>query len=158
MLMNEWKLPPKAKVYEALSALADGRVEIVEPGKAKVTSSSRDKVYDVTWSGEREITSNDNASFWQGYIGYPIIAVLLSTGRLHVDHAIASSLKGIPWKKLNTKFKRDYDAVVHHVLSGIDANGGDSSEIVSAVERIFSELSMMHLAAGEQRKRPPITR
>jgi hypothetical protein len=156
-MATEWKLPPKAKVYEALSAVADGRVEIIGPGEAKVTSSSRDKIYDVTWSGEREVSSNDNASFWQGYIGYPIIAVLLTTGRLSFDQAIARHLSGIPWKRLNTKFKRDYDAVVKHVLDEIDAQGGDSRAIISAADAIFVELSKLRLTAGE-RKRPPLSK
>lgn len=31
MTMTAWKMPPKAKIYEALSALADGRVRIKGP-------------------------------------------------------------------------------------------------------------------------------
>jgi len=155
--MTTWKLPPKAKIYEALSAIADGRVEIVTPGMARVTSSSRDKIYDVTWSGDHEISSNDNASFWQGYVGYPIVAVLLVTGRLQVDLNVASQLAGVPWKKLNTKFKRNYDAVVEHVLREIDEKGGDSQAIISAADRIFAELSTLTLTAGESR-RPPSPR
>ena len=48
--MTVWKQPPKAKVYEALSAVADGRVTMIGAGAAKVLSSSRDKVYTVRWS------------------------------------------------------------------------------------------------------------
>jgi len=43
--MPPWKMPPIAKVYEALSALEDGRVRILEPGRAEVVSSSGDKIY-----------------------------------------------------------------------------------------------------------------
>ena len=72
-----WKLPPIAKVYEALSAVADGRVRITGDTAAQVTSSTRDKTYTVHWSPDlAHITANDNASHWQGYTGYPIIAVL----------------------------------------------------------------------------------
>lgn len=41
--MADWKMPPKAKVYEALSALADKRVHITGPGQAEVLSSTGDK-------------------------------------------------------------------------------------------------------------------
>ena len=87
--MTKWNMPPIAKVYEALSAVADGRVKLTGETTAEVLSSERDKTYTVKWSGgERSITSNDNATRWQGYIGYPIIAVLLETGRIPYDRAM----------------------------------------------------------------------
>jgi hypothetical protein len=74
--MSTWKSPPKAKVYEALSAVADGRVTLMGGEKAEVVSSDGTKTYHVEWSPDsNQITSNDNASYWQGYMGYPIIAV-----------------------------------------------------------------------------------
>ena len=47
--MSTWKMPPKAKVYEALSTVADQRVTIIGPSTAQVQSSSHDKTYDVEW-------------------------------------------------------------------------------------------------------------
>ena len=91
--MSTWKMPPKAKIYEALSAVADKRVFITGRSTAQVHSSSRDKTYDVEWSENmHEITSNDNASYWQGYTGYPIIAVLMETGKLSFEPRIAQLL------------------------------------------------------------------
>ena len=91
--MTLWKLPPPAKVYEAFSALADGRVLIEEPGRAEVRSSGTDKTYTVEWTGEFEpVTSNDNASYWQGYLGYPIVAVLIALGRVSADEKAIRAL------------------------------------------------------------------
>ena len=91
--MAPWKLPPRAKVFEAFTAVADGRVRLAGPGSATVTSSRGDKVYDVRWSDDgREVTSNDNASYWQGYLGYPVLAVLLVRGELR-----AARPRSSPW-------------------------------------------------------------
>lgn len=142
----QWELPPKAKIYEALSAVADGRVRIAGPGDARVTSSSGDKTYSVTWSEESNtIGSNDNASFWQGYLGYPIIAVLMTLRRVRCHADIARQLAGVPWKRLNTKFKRDYDRAIEHVLAEIEAKGGDSAAIRAEVDDVFEDLINLHL-------------
>lgn len=74
------KLPPLQKIYEAWSALADGRVEMGED-TADVASSNGAKHYTVSWT-EDTYSSNDNASYWQGYAGYPVLAVLMKQGKL----------------------------------------------------------------------------
>jgi len=176
--VSEWSLPPKAKVYEALSAVTDGRVrlerkastldtadgpglgggaDLAGAGSAEVTSSSGDKVYTVEWTdGMRRITSNDNASYWQGYAGYPIIAVLLATGRIGYDPAVVAPLAGVPWKRINDRFKRDYDKAVESVLDEVEAKGGDRAAIVAEADRIYDELAALHLERGP-RRRPPRT-
>jgi hypothetical protein len=150
--MTQWKMPPQAKVYEALSALEDGRLRIVEPGRAEVVSSSGDKVYSVEWSEDgRQVSSNDNASVWQGYIGYPIIAVLLATGRIPYDREVAKPLAGVPWHAVNELFKRDYAAAVESVLRDIDRRGGDRQRIESEVEAIYRQLEELGLERGPRR-------
>ena len=152
--MAAWKMPPKAKIYEALSAVADQRVTLTGATAAKVVSSARDKTYDVTWSADmRHITSNDNASHWQGYIGYPIIAVLLKMNVIPYSAHVAGLLAGIPWKQLNDRFKRDYDKAVNHVLDQVEAKGGSRPEIIQEVERIYQALVALALERGQQR--PP---
>jgi len=147
--MTQWKMPPIAKVYEALSAVADGRVRTVGAERAEVVSSSGDKVYTVTWSADgRRFSANDNASTWQGYTGYPIIAVLLATGRIPFDRAVAEPLAGVPWHDLNARFKRDYDAAVESVLQEIDDRGGDHTAIKQAVEEIYRALAGLELERG----------
>ena len=147
--MSTWKMPPKAKIYEALSAVADKRVTIIGPTSAQVQSSSHDKIYNVEWSEDiREITSNDNASHWQGYIGYPIIAVLLKIGKLSFNIHIAELLAGVPWKIINNKFKRDYDKAINHVLDQIEEKGRNRTEIVQEVEKIYEQLGSLGLQRG----------
>jgi len=153
--MSNWKMPPQAKIYEALGAVADKRVSVTGRTTAQVLSSSRDKTYDVKWSDDmREITSNDNASYWQGYMGYPIIAVLMQTGRLSFEPRIAQLLAGVPWHSVNKQFKRDYDKAINHVLDGIEANGGDRTEIVREVEKIYGQLDALNLQRSQRRRRP----
>ena len=83
------KLPPIAKVYEAWSAVADGRVKLhPDERRATVTSSNGEKEYTVSWDEDgAAYSSNDNATYWQGYAGYPVIAVLMEQGALPLDRA-----------------------------------------------------------------------
>ncbi|MBI4793302.1 MAG: hypothetical protein HY789_11410 [Deltaproteobacteria bacterium] len=154
--MTAWKMPPRAKIYEALTAVADQRVAITGPGTARVVSSSRDRTYDVEWPEDMgAITANDNASHWQGYIGYPIIAVLLVLGRLSANGRIAARLAGIPWKAVNDRFKRDYDKAIDHVLGQVAADAGSRAEIEQEVERIYAQLGSLGLQRAQPRRRPP---
>ena len=150
--MTKWNMPPVAKIYEALGAVADGRVKRTGEMTAEVLSSERDKTYTVKWSGERSITSNDNATRWQGYIGYPIIAVLLQTGQIPYDHSIAAALGGVPWHGLNAEFKRDYDVAIKHVLAGLAERGVDAETVRREAERIFGLLAELQLERPEPKQ------
>jgi hypothetical protein len=78
MTETKWKATPKAKVFEAWSALADGRVTLIGDDEAAVQSSDRAKTYKVVWTTDKKaFGANDNASYWVGYMGYPILAVVL---------------------------------------------------------------------------------
>lgn len=149
-------MPPKAKIYEALSATADGRVHVRSPNEAGVTSSVADKEYSVQWSDDmKRIGSNDNASYWQGYAGYPIIAVLLATGKIDFDAKIAKSLAGVPWKRINDRFKRDYDKAVDCVLEELEAKGVDKAAVIQQVESIYAQLAALKIERGPRTTLPP---
>ncbi len=154
--MAPWKLPPSAKVFEAFTAVADGRVRLTGPGSATVTSSGGDRTYDVEWSDDgRTVTANDNASYWQGYTGYPIVAVLLALGRLHADETAVGALAGVPWHSLNRQYRRDYDAAVAHVLDELRAHGGDPSLVEREVVAVLDQLAALGLQRGGRSRRPP---
>ena len=154
--MESWKLPPKAKIYEALSAVADNRVKITSETSAIVTSSSLDKDYTVTWSDDlTQITSNDNASHWQGYVGYPIVAVLLVKGKISFNREVAGYLAGIIWKKINKQFKNDYDKAIESVLGSLGEKGIDARKIREEVDRIMRQLERLPLTKLPGRGRPP---
>src|SRR5271163_243399 len=109
-MAEAWKMPPPIKVYEALGAIGDGRVRLEDEHHALVESSEGDKTYDVEISDDgREVSSNDSASYWQGYLGYPAIAVLVGRGMYKPDDRTFEALRGIPWRAINQRLRNDWD-------------------------------------------------
>lgn len=103
-----WKIPPRIKVYEALGCIADGRIER-NGNEAKVYSSARMVSYLVVYDPKtKSISSNDNGSYWQHYLGYPAIAYLMEIGMLPFDKECAAALAHIHWKTINSKFHNDW--------------------------------------------------
>ena len=154
--MTRWKLPPSAKVYEAFSAVADGRVRTTGPASAEVESSGRERTYTVEWSTDMSsITANDNASYWQGYLGYPIVAVLLTTGVLRADAQVVGRLAGVPWHEVNARFKRDYDAAVDSVLTAMALEGADRARIAAEADSVMAQLAALELERPGRGRRPP---
>ncbi|MGO9566755.1 MAG: hypothetical protein ACLP5H_04345 [Desulfomonilaceae bacterium] len=154
--MGTWKSPPKAKIYEALSAVADGRVTLMGGEIAEVVSSDGTKTYHVEWSPDLNgITSNDNASYWQGYMGYPIIAVLMVLGKLQYKTEVPSFLAGVPWKQLNRRFRNDYPKAIDSVLDTLESKGTPRQIVVTEVERIMAQIEGLKLEKLPRRKRPP---
>lgn len=109
------KMPPVEKVYEAWTAVTDERVALYAD-HAVVMSSDGSKEYHVRWSGDM-ISSDDNATYWQEYPGYPVIAVLMMRGILPLDIEEANLWSGVNWHLLNDRFRRDYAAAVAHVAT-----------------------------------------
>ncbi|WEV68703.1 hypothetical protein OZX73_05275 [Bifidobacterium sp. ESL0775] len=145
------KPTPIAKIYEALSAVADGRVELCSPeSKAIVTSSARTKRYTVMIS-ERLYTSNDNATYWQHYAGYPIIAVLIEQGKISLppdSQPLLKHFKNINWKQLNTENKNHYDKAISQFLSLT----GHADEIKKLVRNISEQANSFPFAVKGNRK------
>ena len=141
------KLPPVEKVYEAYSVLADERFELA-PNRLLVRSSDGTKEYAVTWDDAGHYRSNDSATYWQGYAGYPVIAALLMQGRLPLDEEMADWFAGIPWKGLNDAHKRDYAAAAREAF-GIA--GLDMSQVLRAEEaanEVLAALAELPITVG----------
>lgn len=105
------KEPPREKIFEAWSAVASGRVQFAgapdaKTGDAEVESSNGEKKYFVSWSDGR-YGSDDPATWWQKYPGYPILAVLMLQGKLPYDAKIASLFKNVNWTDANAAARRD---------------------------------------------------
>ena len=148
-----WLHPPKEKIYEALGALADGRVE-VEGSSAKVYSSSRNKFYRVDYDPSAQaVMANDNASFYRDYLGYPAIAFLMVTGELTYEPKRAELLKGIPWKDLNEKYKHDFEETIEHVFR--ERTSDERRVIEDEVRNIEEQLRQKHYTLLGQKVRPP---
>ena len=116
-------MPPDIKVLEAAGALGDGRVHVEPSGglvRAKVVSSTGERTYTVVLRASQRgasmyAYSDDNGTRYRGYIGYPIIAVMMHQGMLPRNHQVEEALRGIPWKELNEKYKK-YSLTKEHVL------------------------------------------
>lgn len=134
------KIPPIAKIYEAYSCITDNRIEMKE-NMAIVHSSDSKKTYEVKWQ-ENNYSSTDNASFWQGYPGYPIIAVLMLQKNLPYYEECIPYFKNINWHSLNEKYKRDYDAAIEEVLNTINY---DTNKIKEETEKTYEILKNMEI-------------
>jgi hypothetical protein len=150
-----WKMPPLMKVYEAIGVIGDRRVTFENDHRAKVLSSDGRKTYLVEIADDgRTVSSNDNASYWQGYLGYPAIAVMLLRGLSHVREDVISTLSGIPWKELNTRFRNDYAQTIAEVMERAQKRGADPAVIAAEAEAVLSALrELAPLRAA--RRRPP---
>lgn len=147
------KMPPIEKIYEAYSAIADNRVKLgVE--SAKVTSSNHAKEYIVTWNNGI-YTSNDNASYWGGYAGYPMISVLLLQGKLDLDLSICNNFAGINWTELNAKYKSKYTKAVAEIIDNLKAIGVDCDIINTNIAKIYRQLESLDISCKRSSTRPP---
>lgn len=146
-------MPPLAKIYEALGALGDGRVQLEDERHASVLSSDRSKTYQVEISVDgREISSNDNASYWQGYLGYPAIAVMLKRGLCPLRVEVITALSGIPWKELNQRFRNDYSRTIEEVMRRVEDRGFDFKIIAAEAEAVWSKLNEFAPLRGSRRR------
>ncbi len=137
------KLPPIEKIYEAYSALADNRIHMGETS-AEVTSSDGTKSYKVAWK-DNTYSSTDNATFWQGYAGYPVIAVLILQSKLTADSAIFTHFSGVNWNSLNKKHKRDYRAALMEVFAEKQLTQEKIDHIEAMTQQVFEQLKQLDL-------------
>jgi hypothetical protein len=148
-----WKMPPLVKIYEAIGALGDGRIELEDERHASVLSSDRRKKYQVEISADgREISSNDNSSYWQGYLGYPAIAVMLRRGLHPVRPEVISALSGISWNELNRSFRNDYSRTINEVMRRAEGRGFDSKLIAAEAEVVLAKLREFGPLRGTRRR------
>ena len=132
------KLPPIEKIFEAWTAIADKRVDLKE-NEAQVSSSDREKRYAVKFAGN-QYSSEDNATYWQGYAGYPVIAVLMLQGRLPLDEREAELWKNINWTELNRKNRNNYAKAVKEVADERGINLSRSYDEARKVMKSLEEL------------------
>lgn len=141
------RLPPRIKVLEALGSIADGRINIRD-NEAEVISSTGEKTYKVIVRDDGRVYSTDNGTIYRGYIGYPIIALLMVKGRLPYDERIANSLSGIPWKKLNETYRK-YVIVEQIVLKKAEERGVPRQVIMDFINIVMKKLQSMKLVFDE---------
>jgi hypothetical protein len=147
------KMPPREKIHEVLSAIADKRI-IINDNKAIVISSSGDKKYTVQWQ-ENIYSSNDNATFWQGYAGYPVIAVILLQNKIAYDQKILVHFKNIKWNHLNKNFNNDYAKSVESIYYELREKGIDISYIDEQINNIYASLNDLDIIIKRSKIFPP---
>lgn len=146
------KLPPVEKIYEAYSAIADGRIALFE-NQGEVLSSNHAKTYIVTWD-ENTYTSSDNGTYWHGYAGYPIIAVLMLQGRIPYNSDTIEYFKEINWTEINAKHKSDYAKAAEAILSE-RVPVAELSVILHEAKAIYEAFKNLEIHIKRGKHRPP---
>jgi hypothetical protein len=133
-------------VYEALSAIADGRFVLSNETTAQCSSSSKNKFYTIEFDETtNSIISNDNMAYYVGEVSYPMVAMLLEKGVIKYNKDILVHLKNIKWKEINKKNKNDYMKSVREVLESLSLKGVDTNHIDTEANAIYSQLSKIEL-------------
>ena len=138
------KMPPKVKVLEALGAIGDKRIK-VEGNKAIVKSSTGEREYRVYYYPDKNAAwSTDNGTRFRKYVGYPIISLLMVKGKLSFNQKFARALSGIPWKKINDKFK-DYSKTEEYAYKHAEKKGIKKEDLQKFVDKVMKELKDLKL-------------
>lgn len=152
-----WKQPHISKIYEALGAIGDGRIEIAyDENYAKVNSSSGNKFYEVRWNDDfSQMMANDNSAYWSGKLSYTMIAVLLLKGKLKYDEKLAELLKGFKWKDINVKFKNNFDKTVKFILEELKDKVDDVVIVEDKIKEIYKQIEDLKIEELGSRIKPP---
>ena len=143
------KLPPPEKIYEAWSALVSGRLTSQSDpesstGESAVISSSGQKTYFVHWH-DNIYYSTDPATWWQGYPGYPVLAVLMYRRLLPYDPALAQLFDQVPWETINRQAGRDYALALTKVMNGLAVPETEKNKIRIFAEETFNQLAGLNI-------------
>lgn len=144
------RMLPIQKILEAYTAIVDKHVEL-KNNEALVTSSNGAKTYTVSWE-DNIYHSNDNATYWQGYAGYPIIAVLMLQGKISFDQKLADNFASVNWNEVNAKFKRNYAKAASEVIK---EKGLDEKEVMAELEKVYGALKDLPITIKRGALRPP---
>lgn len=137
--------------------MADGRVKLKKDNLAWVYSSSGRKHYDVQFDLiNNAISANDNGSYWQGYLGYPAIAVLFDKKVLPFDADLAEALINIKWKDINEKFGKNHERTEKYILDLLAERGFSKEEVKIVTDGILNRIIELGLLRLGPLKKPPL--
>ncbi|MEM0021311.1 MAG: hypothetical protein QW039_02515 [Fervidicoccaceae archaeon] len=135
---------------EALSAVAEGRIKQLSDKEATVVSSDEQREYKVYLDLDRGIASStDNGTKFRGYIGYPILALMMLKGALPYNEDLASKLIGVKWRALNERYK-SYRIVEKIVMDEYKKKGGDLDRLENLVKEVMEKLKNIELFTPEE--------
>lgn len=135
------KLPPIEKIPEAYTAVEDNRIKLHDD-YAVVKSSNNEKEYLVKWK-DNLYYSNDNSTYWQGYIGYPVIAVLMLKNVLSLNTEVSKYFKDINWNEINKRNKNDYKKSVDQILTDIPSS--EKELIYMEFDKVYEEIKKLDI-------------
>lgn len=146
MEIRRLRPPPAIKVLEASGAIGGGRVRVLgEVGGALlavVRSSGRRLEYRVAvkLSTDGRVVraySTDNGTLYRGYVGYPIVSLMMLGGALPRDSEVERALASVNWYELNRK-TRSYARAMQGILSGLDPTVRRRAEVL--VDSVMAKL------------------
>ena len=135
------KMPPMEKIPEAYTTIEDGWINLYND-YALVKSSNNEKEYLIKWQ-DNIYYSNDNSTYWQGYPGYPIIAVLMLQGKISLNREISKYFQNINWHELNKQNKRNYQKSLEDILKDISPKGQEN--INKEIKKVFMEIQKLDI-------------
>jgi len=149
-----WKKPHIARIYEALTVIADNKVE-TNGNRARCYSITNDKVYDIQYnSTNNSIMSNDNAAFYTNSLSYPMIAYLMLIDEIPYHKKLLEIFKDICWKDVNAHFKNDYDKSIKFVLGELKKEGQGTDFIRTEIKKIYDFVCNLQIKTLGELRRP----
>lgn len=150
------KLPPPEKILEAWSALGCDRLKLLSPanavaGDAEMRSSDGAKTYSLSWNGE-VYRSSDSATVWQGYPGYPVLALLMLKGMLPYPRELARILAPINWTSLNKQARGNYALSAQEAFRQLDLDQALKEKIMEEMNATYSLLPELPIKVQRFRK------
>lgn len=147
--MKERKLPPKIKIIEALSAVADNRViiqDLLSNEWRCDSASSPWKSYKILYNEkENSIISNDSWSTNQWFLWYPAIAFLLKIWKLKYDETVLEMIKDINRIDIKEKVRKDYEWMFRLISWNLHMKWYNVDDFITQVEYIYIQISELHL-------------
>ena len=149
-----WRKPHISKIYEALTVIADGRIEM-NGNKARCYSSTGGKSYDIDYDPiNGGIMSNDNSAYYTFSISYPMIAYLMLIEKIPYDEKLLEIFSNICWEDINQSFKNDYDKSIKFVLGELKKEGQDVEFIRTEIKKIYDFVCNLQIKTLGKLQRP----
>ncbi len=150
-----WKKPHILRIYEALTAIADDRVEM-NGNKARCYSLTSEKFYDIQYDPiNGSIMSNDNSAYYTFSLSYPMIAYLMLIKKIPYNEKLIEILQNICWEDINKSFKNDYDKSIKFVLGELKKEGQDVEVIRMEIKKIYDFVCGLQIKTLGKLQRPP---
>lgn len=149
-----WKKPHISKIYEALTVIADDRMEI-KGNSTKCYLSSSDKFYDIEYDPiTGSIMSNDNTAFYKNSLSYPMIAFLMLIDKIPYEKKLLEIFQNICWEDINKEFKNNYDKSIKAVLGELKKEGEDIEFIRREIDKIYNFVCKLEIKTLGKLQKP----